>query len=168
MRLLILFFLCCFTTLYAQPVAQIFTKNTNTKIDNKFEKAYGFFLRRYAKTYKPKHEYFATTQVIVAYFNKIIGTNEFNKINFVKYIGIQKPDYMDLYEFNFTTIAAAQRVELCLQRLNGDCSKDVAPHFFIFTRVGTSIFFADSGAEKNDKLVKSLAHCLKTFKINSK
>jgi hypothetical protein len=161
-----LLFLLCLSTLYAQPPAEVFTKNKNVKTDDKFEKAYGFFLRRYAKTYKPKSRYTTTQEVINAY-NEIMRTKEFSKIVFAKYLGVETPFRMGLYEFHFATVASAQRIEKYLLNKGEDCSHYVAPIFCIFTRVGSSIFFVRHTKDKNEKPIKALAHCLEVFKTNT-
>jgi hypothetical protein len=161
-----LLLMLCLSTLYAQPPAEVFTKNKNVKTDDTFEKAYGFFLRRYAKTYNLK-PYHTTTQEIINVFNEIMRTKEFSKIVFAKYLGVETPFRMGLYEFHFTTVASAQRIEKFLLKYPDGClNTSVVPcSYFTFQRINKTILYASYESDiKTSKPVKALAHCLEVFK----
>jgi hypothetical protein len=78
---------------------------------------------------------------------------------------------MPLYEFQFNTITAAQEVEQFLLKYPDGCLNiSVLPcSYFTFQRINKTFFYASYESDiKTSKPVKALAHCLKTFKINSK
>ncbi len=120
--------------LFSQPnVPQTLLRNKEVVVKSQFDAAYGFFLRKYAKSYDESYRYVSYAD-IVNELNERMKTKVFCNLEYAKVLGVRMPVSMILYELHFLTEKSAQIIENYLLEQDGILNTSIAPDYFIFTK----------------------------------